>query len=762
MSKKKGKTMSKQPPVNFLKKFSKFIQIDETLLSTMARIPFAVHNSSPRLAMKEGQDPQILKIRYPDRRITQTGYDVQIGQYSFKKILKANSKIIAIIPRYKSNIISDRNNVVEITVLYINLETKKLEHIDLTTIHKIHSYFGFEYEWDMDAVESMTPGAVVREDIELSKSGNVADDNYYKNGVLLNVLKISSNQAAEDAMRFRKSKLKRFEFDMFFKAKVSYSAGEVLANLYGDENHYKPIPELGDKIHKSGALAVIKKFDPLTAPALLSNKNLMEFDPRFDKAIYLAKGSEGVVVDLKVYYSPNAKNAVFNSDILLKYNDALREYYKDLFSAYQKEAHNFQRRFSTTLEVGDATQRLLIDAQAFINLTHPADVNIPGGIKGMYRKSELNTITAEFLIKYTVTPTYGFKFADSYASKSVIADVVDDEFMPDGVDVIIEAKTQISRMNAGGMYEPYFADASRNVKDKVVALFRDNPELDEHESISTLITAVLKEYSEVGIGNHTHDKLEYRELLKILQRLPKHSIEYAFDLLCMFVKMFHPDHYTFYMDSTYEDKIDIIYQVITEEAYIFFPNSTYVEKPTYIPVMEVEASEFKPEKKHVTFINKDGSRTDTKDKVRVAPVYISILCKLPDEMNSCATCNFNHFGLPVQPSADLKTAFPSESRPTKPIGETESRGYASYPEDATKLLGTLINRGNNMSNHTNIYAQILRADKPSDIERLEESFIGNTIMETNNIALATAGVGFKYIEDNYYDYDLSEGFNYEQ
>ena len=73
---------------NYLKEFGKFIQIDEELLSTSAKVPFIVHNSSPRLVMAEGQDPQKLKIANPDRRIVQTGYEFQIGKYSFKKILR--------------------------------------------------------------------------------------------------------------------------------------------------------------------------------------------------------------------------------------------------------------------------------------------------------------------------------------------------------------------------------------------------------------------------------------------------------------------------------------------------------------------------------------------------------------------------------------------------------------------------------------------------------------------------------------------------
>ena len=63
----------------------------------------------------------------------------------------------------------------------------------------------------------------------------------------------------------------------------------------------------------------------------------------------------------------------------------------------------------------------------------------------------------------------------------------------------------------------------------------------------------------------------------------------------------------------------------------------------------------------------------------------------------------------------------------------------------------MINRGNNISNHSSICRQILEAPEPSNIEKLDEFFEGNTIIETNNIALATAGVNFKYIEDNYYE-----------
>lgn len=728
----------------------KFLQLDSTLVSAIAETPFIWYNSSPRLVMRGGQFFQALKIAKPDRKITQSGHEFQLGEYSFKKILKTNSKIVAIVPRYKVGDSNDTvNKVVEITIIYIDLESRKIKHIDLTSINKIHSYFGFRYEWDIDAIDSLAVNDVIREDVELAKSPNVTNDDYYKYGCLLNTVNISSNEAAEDGMQIRRSVLERFKFDIFVKAKFSYGPNDVLANLYGTENYYKPVPEIGDKIHKSGALIAIKKFDPLSAPALMSNKNLMDFDPKFDKAYY-TKGSEGIVEDIKVFYSPEAKTTVFNSDILLKYNRALKEYYYTIYEVYKRENKNSKLRFGMGLEVDAETHRLLLDAQAFLGLTDKNDGDMPGIIKGFFRRSELNMINVEYTIRYTLTPNYGSKFTDSYASKSVIVDIIDDKDMPDGVDVIIEAKTTVSRMIGGSPYEHYYNDASRQNRDRIIERLKSVPELKADEATGLLLKQIEEEYRKNGNDNYSDERVSHKELIKMLHSLSKPSIEYVYDFLLGFIRMFREVVYVAYKDATYEEKVRVLYQIITEEIYMFQDNDS-VEKPPYV-IMNVEQSEYKPHKRPIVFKMPDGRLLPTKDDIRIAPKYLSLLCKLPDEMNSCSSPNYNHHGLPVQPSSEIKTRFPTEERPVKAIGETEARGYLSYLEDSEEATGTLINRANNVDNHALIYRQILRAKQPTNIESLEEVMEeGNAILDTVNNTLRTAGVAFKYKEDNWYE-----------
>lgn len=746
--------MAKISNIDEILKQMKFLQIDETLLSTMAEIPFVKHNSSPRLVMRNGMFYQALKISHPDRKILQTGHEFQIGQYSFKQILKSNSKIVGIIPRYrKTN--SNNNQYIEITILYIDLETKMLKHIDLTRTQKIHAYFGFEYEWNQEVLDDLNVGEIVEEDTLLAKSPNVADDDYYKYGVLANVARISRNQAAEDGMCIRKSFLNRFGFDMYIKAKVSIGPNDVLVNLYGDEKNYKPIPEPGDKIHESGALVVMKKYDPLTAPALMSDKALMDFDPLFDKALYL-KGSHGEVVDVKVIHAPDNKNTVFNADLLFKYNNLLKQYYRDLYKVYSQEEKEHFKRFGNSLHVDKKTHRLLVEAKTFLAMANEDNPDLPGNIKGYYRKNELNILTVEFTVRYREIPYYGSKFADSYASKSVIVDVIDDKDMPDGVDVIIEAKTPISRMNAGGPYEHYFADASRHHKAKLTELFKDamGIGIDAEDAKGLILKSIIDEYKMYGVNNKSYLSHNHRELISMLHSLKHDSIDYIFSALLAFVKLFSEEQYGYYKASTHEDKIRILYQVITEEL-VLFANNDEVRNPNkkeaWEAARDIENSEFKPPKKRLKFVNADGTTTLSKTEIRVAPMYLTLLCKLPQEMNSCATTDYNHHGLPVQPSVEKKTRLPVESRPTKNIGETESRAHLAYLEDGVNFTGVMINRANNIKNHASIYGQILRAEQPTNIEQLEETFEGNTILETMHSTLRTAGVEINYKEDKWYE-----------
>ena len=63
---------------------------------------------------------------------------------------------------------------------------------------------------------------------------------------------------------------------------MEFGANEFPLNLYGDDLHYKPFPEIGEAIREDGLLMALRRFDANLAPAMVSRRDLQEIDYLFD------------------------------------------------------------------------------------------------------------------------------------------------------------------------------------------------------------------------------------------------------------------------------------------------------------------------------------------------------------------------------------------------------------------------------------------------------------------------------------------------
>jgi hypothetical protein len=65
---------------------------------------------------------------------------------------------------------------------------------------------------------------------------------------------------------------------------------QVMLNLYGDEQNYKPLPEVGDKINANGIVAAVRKFPDCELPAEADRAALREVNFIFDSLYYSPPG----------------------------------------------------------------------------------------------------------------------------------------------------------------------------------------------------------------------------------------------------------------------------------------------------------------------------------------------------------------------------------------------------------------------------------------------------------------------------------------
>jgi len=115
--------------------------------------------------------------------------------------------------------------------------------------------------------------------------------------------------------------IKKFDFYTYQTLRVVPTKKQVFLNLYGDENNYKPFPDKGDKIRDDKLVFALRDLTldinnndandkvSILTPVLMSYKNLMEFDPNFDKGYY-ATEQGGIVTSIKVM-KPKASESIY-------------------------------------------------------------------------------------------------------------------------------------------------------------------------------------------------------------------------------------------------------------------------------------------------------------------------------------------------------------------------------------------------------------------------------------------------------------------
>jgi len=340
------------------------LKINEKLLSIHAINPFITNISSPRAIMMGSHISQMITLPNADERIIQTGLEKQLGENTFSKKLENDSRIINIIKRYSGLDNNSVNTTTELTVIYEDLVTGEIDYINVPNYFSLHQYFGFMYKWNEETLSSITANTILPKDTILADSPSVRENNSYAFGVNANIALLTMPEVAEDGVIISDEMAEKFAYDTIETRVVEFGTDSFALNMYGDEDNYKPFPEIGEKINDDGVVMVLREYDPLLAPSLTSKKDVLEFDPTFDKAIY-TKGPGGEIIDIKVYKSPAFKKELYQGteEIIDKYAKGLVKYYKDILDTYTKLSKEHYAKFrNSNLPISEKLNKLIIDS----------------------------------------------------------------------------------------------------------------------------------------------------------------------------------------------------------------------------------------------------------------------------------------------------------------------------------------------------------------------------------------------------------------
>jgi hypothetical protein len=373
------------------------IKLSHKLFSMASLNSCIEHDSSPRGLMMSSHIGQPVIINDPEEDMLQTGLESELRKYTVAKVVENDSEILSVIKRY--NILGETDKVASRLVVVRDLVTGELDAIDIPYANTFHPYFGFKYVLN-EELDTYVRNDVLPKGTNLALPPTVLDGGGYGFGKDVNVANMTLPEVDEDGFVVSRSFCEKFKFKIFDTRIIEVGENSFLLNIYGDDNGYKPFPEIGEYINDEGVVAVARKYDPLYGPSLYGKEDVKTFNPLFDEAVY-TRGNKGKIVDIKVFYNPRRKKALPTGTdrYCFKYSDALLAYYSQIVETYESINNEYRRTFNRDVTVSNAFNRLLVEAYGVLDSSHYGTK-----IKKMYRKETLDLFRIEFTIEYEITP----------------------------------------------------------------------------------------------------------------------------------------------------------------------------------------------------------------------------------------------------------------------------------------------------------------------------------------------------------------------
>ena len=396
------------------------MSIREELVGIHAIQPFLPHISAPRSIMVSSQLSQVVTLTNGDERIIQTGLEDQFGKYTYSKKFDTDVRIIALVDRYNGIDANSVNETVEITVIFENLETGEIDYLDVPNYHSLHQYFGFEYQWNTELLNSLNNGSVVKKGTVLADSPTRKNGGYAF-GLNANICLLTIPETAEDGVVISRSTVEKMSYYVYETRTVEFGSDSFPLNIYGDETTYKAFPEIGDKINDDSVVMVLRDYEPDLAPAMNSINDVREYNPVFDKCVYVKGPGEdkivngyavqsGVVKDIKVHQNKIFKKYIYSNvaDDVTKYVNGYKKFQQDIIDVYEGLLSDHYRMYKNNdMKVSEKFHRMLIDAYSITNRNNDK-------ISYSYRNESLDLYRAEITIEYLVTPVVGSKISDMH------------------------------------------------------------------------------------------------------------------------------------------------------------------------------------------------------------------------------------------------------------------------------------------------------------------------------------------------------------
>lgn len=632
--------------------------LPKQLMGFTALNQYAAHESPSRGAMFLMQWANHVSLTKPDARVVFSGLEGELVKANMHTALPEDAMILDIIDRVSPNGI-----VLDTTIIYLAVEKNEINAIEVKRYDKFDKHFSFEHR-QTDVMKNIDVGDVLKKGTQLTRTNSEVHPGVYGFGLRTNVLSITDKIIAEDAVVISESYAERSKFKLIETVTFSFGGDKVPVNLYGDDEEYKILPDIGEHISDTNIVAAIRDANNEEYLIRFQGSNIGDPDPTFDD-IVIAKGSSGIVKDIRVINTRKPKSGTYytnTEDQVAKYADMDRLYRQKFVSSVD----HIMREYPNVKIGGELHV-------AYVNYTIIDDDRV----KNTYKQADLDTWRIEVDIEYEVKPYVGMKFTTIHGAKGIVSEIRPDDQMDvdkNGLraDMLIDSASVISRMNIGGKYEGYFQTAAIVAQQRVIAM--------------------VKEFT------------SEEDPLKGVNKLTEEQQEQVFKYILGLIEMFGNEQYEMYQKANSTMKKEILKEAVSDAIYIYLPIDNSVSQPEIARrIMESEYA-----------ISEEGLHGG-QGKGYIESQYVMLLYKIADTWLSSASTRVNVFNVPVSPSKSKKQMVPYNATPPKILSESETRKYAAFINQ--QFVAELRDRSNNIRSQYMVNDAILKAEKPTAIPK---------------------------------------------
>lgn len=677
--------------------------------------------SGSRLQMVGAHLTQMLVLKGATPRRCFTGVEREYGKYTFKVKIPVDGTIIAVVPKYPETVGHGAitSNPMSV-VLYENVDTREICSLEIPQYHIAHQYFGFKYAHKR-TLGMLSKGASIPKGTVFADSPAIDDNGDYRFGIEANIAYMTIPEVIEDGFVISESFAKKITTYGYETLDASFGKKYYPLNLYGDDTHYKPFPDIGERVRPDGLLMALREYDELLDPIQMTPAALRKVDT-FDRTIYTKANAK--VVDVLTRFDPKGsvpETPAGMDEQVRKYHTAMLNFYNTLLEHYERLSRTAAQR-RETLRISRPLHGLLKDALYF--KIEQSKVKA----QRIVQRQPLDEWRVDVTVEYEMEPTAGFKLTGLSGDKGVIVAVRPTEEMPidkhgTRADVIQDPISVGNRMNPTKPFEHYL--------------------------------------------NATNDQVERELRAAVANGWTEEAITWCWNRVLQYYKIVSPTMYDKITSKAYrQTPKQHIEQLLNNKPGIRLHIPTN-NRPEPIEIAKALREEFPIDYGPVSYVGASGRRCTTVQPVMIASQYMILLEKTGSDWSACASGALQQHGILTKLTRHDKHARPGRSSPTRSLGEDETRLVAATatrnttaqslipklgPAAADGLaVAEMMDMANNPLVHQEAVRRILTAPQPTNIQTLidRKKFPrgGSRSLRFLKHHLEAGGIQFVYTDD---------------